>query len=101
MQAPRQPAAASRIRISRTSVTIVRLHAGNKLCGGVATFVVHGPLGMSADFATSIPEVAHDPERPCREAEAPVEGRLQGPALRGNADPASRLVVPALSAQLS
>src|SRR5215218_6989955 len=52
--------------------------------GRVAKFVVHGPLGMSADFATSIPEVAHDPERPCREAEAPVEGRFQGSALRGS-----------------
>ena len=27
-------------------------------------------------------EVAHDPERPCREAEAPVQGRFQGPALQ-------------------
>src|SRR4051794_13132599 len=56
---------------------------------------------MSADFATSIPEVADAPERPCREAEAPVEGRLQGPALRGGADPTGRLVVPPLPAQLS
>src|SRR4051812_3916598 len=45
-------------------------------------------------------EVAHDPERPCREAEAPVEGRFQGSALRGIADPAGRLVVSALPAQL-
>src|SRR3954453_21464469 len=42
--------------------------------GRVGKFGVHGPLGMSADFATSIPEVADAPERPCREAEAPVEG---------------------------
>src|SRR3954470_20206773 len=61
---------------------------------------VHGPLGMSADFAASIPEVAHAPERPCREAETPVEGRFQGPALRGDADPASRLLVSALSPEL-
>src|SRR3954462_9529868 len=45
-------------------------------------------------------EVAHDPERPCREAEAPVEGRFQGSAFRGDADPAGRLVVSALPAQL-
>src|SRR3954451_15529518 len=45
-------------------------------------------------------EVAHDPERPCREAEAPVEGRFQGSALRGIADPAGRLLVSALPAQL-
>src|SRR5215208_6330395 len=55
---------------------------------------------MSADFATSIPEVADDPERDCREAEAPVEGRFQGPALRSDADPAGGLVVPALPAEL-
>src|SRR4051812_13176262 len=55
---------------------------------------------MSADFAASIPEVAHDPERPCREAEAPVEGRFQGPPFRSDADPAGRLLVPALSAEL-
>src|SRR3954451_14439585 len=52
-------------------------------------------------ICASEPEVAHDPERPCREAEAPVEGRFQGPALRGSADPAGRLLVPALPAQLS
>src|SRR3954468_17155789 len=52
-------------------------------------------------MGASEPEVAHDPERPGREAEAPVEGRFQGPALRGNADPAGRLLVSALPAQLS
>src|SRR3954447_21992501 len=44
------------------------------------------------------PEVADDPERPCREVEASGQRRLQGPALRGNADPASRLLVSALPA---
>src|SRR3982751_3536283 len=52
-------------------------------------------------ICASEPEVADDPERDCREAEAPVEGQFQGPALRGSADPAGRLVVPALPAQLS
>src|SRR3954466_9677358 len=52
-------------------------------------------------ICASEPEVADDPERDCREAEAPVEGRFQGPALRGSADPAGRLLVPALPAQLS
>src|SRR5215204_1373839 len=52
-------------------------------------------------MSTSEPEVADDPERDCREAEAPIEGRLQGPALRGGADPTGRLVVPPLPAQLS
>src|SRR5215218_6211268 len=51
-------------------------------------------------MSTSEPEVARDPERPCREAEAPVQGRFQGSALRGSADPAGRLVVPALPAEL-
>src|SRR3954463_1106399 len=45
-------------------------------------------------------EVAHDPERPCREAEAPVEGRFQGRPLRSDPDPTSRLLVPALSPEL-
>src|SRR5881275_2449424 len=52
-------------------------------------------------ICASEPEVADDPERDCREAEAPVEGRLQGPALRGGADPAGGLLVPAPPAQLS
>src|SRR4051794_27128558 len=52
-------------------------------------------------IGASEPEVADDPERDCRETEAPVEGRFQGPALRGSADPAGRLVVPPLPAQLS
>src|SRR3954447_19176521 len=39
----------------------------------------------------SEPEVADDPERPCREVEAPVEGRFQGPPLRSDPDPALRL----------
>src|SRR3954452_444260 len=51
-------------------------------------------------ICASEPEVADDPERPCREAEAAVEGRFQGPALRSDADPAGRLLVPALSPEL-
>ena len=44
--------------------------------------------GMVGDFVTSGSEGRHDPECGCREAEAPVQGRLQGPAFRGVADPA-------------
>src|SRR3954447_9914354 len=74
--------------------------------------VYGGRMGVSQSFwclprvepagriCASEPEVADDPERDCREAEAPVEGRFQGPALRGSADPAGRLLVPALPAQL-
>src|SRR3954470_21156280 len=51
-------------------------------------------------ICASEPEVADDPERPCREAEAAVEGRFQRPPLRGHADPAGRLLVPALSPEL-
>src|SRR3954471_23398224 len=51
-------------------------------------------------ICASEPEVADDPERPCREAEAPIQGRFQGSALRGIADPAGRLLVPALSPEL-
>ena len=64
------------------------------------SFGVHGSLGMAADFVPSEPEVARDPERDSRKAEASGQGRLQGPALRGDADPAGRLLVPALSLEL-
>src|SRR5829696_2158076 len=67
--------------------------------GRVAKFWRLPRVGHAGGICASAPEVAHDPERPCREAEAPVEGRLQGPALRGDADPASRLLVPALPTQ--
>src|SRR5829696_1850564 len=52
-------------------------------------------------ICASEPEVAHAPERRCRAAEAPVQRRFQGPALRGSADPAGRLLVFALSLKLS
>src|SRR4051812_49215835 len=42
----------------------------------------------------------HDPERHRRPAEAPGQGGLQGPTLRGGADHPSRLLVPALPAEL-
>src|SRR5215210_7697749 len=51
-------------------------------------------------ICASAPEVADDPERPCREAEAPVQGRFQRPPLRSDADSAGGLLVSALSAQL-
>src|SRR3954453_22821578 len=68
--------------------------------GRVAKFLHLPRVEPAGGICASEPEVADDPERPCREAEAPVEGRFQGPALRGSADPAGRLVVPALPAQL-
>src|SRR4051812_40528726 len=69
--------------------------------GRVAKFWRLRLVEPAGGICTSEPEGPHDPERDCREAEAPVEGRLQGPALRGGADPTSRLVVPPLPAQLS
>src|SRR4051795_889301 len=68
--------------------------------GAVAKFWRLPRVEHAGAICASEPEVARDPERPCREAEAPVEGRFQGPALRGNADPAGRLLVFALPAQL-
>src|SRR4051794_39976059 len=65
------------------------------------SFGVYPALSMRAAYAPPTSEVAHGPERPCREAEAPGQGRLQGPALRADADPAGGLVVPPLPAQLS
>src|SRR5215212_10084467 len=65
-------------------VRITSRHFG----GPVAKFCVHGSLGLSADVAASGSEAAHDPECDCREAEASLQGRFQGPALRGSADPA-------------
>ena len=35
---------------------------------------VHDSLAIAADSAASGSEVGHDPERPCREAEAPIQG---------------------------
>src|SRR3954464_13389500 len=69
--------------------------------GRVAKFWRLRLVEPAGGICTSEPEGPHDPERDCRKAEAPVEGRLQGPALRGGADPTGRLVVPALPAQLS
>src|SRR3954471_2634654 len=40
---------------------------------------VHPLLGMRTELAASAPEPAHDPERHRRQAEAPGQGRLQGP----------------------
>src|SRR3954451_2173575 len=45
------------------------------------SFGVYPTLRMRAACAPPIPEVADDPERPCREAEAPIQGRFQGPPL--------------------
>ena len=39
---------------------------------------VDGSSGMVVDFLTSGSEVTHDPECDCREAEAPIQGRLVG-----------------------
>src|SRR3954471_13707800 len=68
--------------------------------GAVAKFWRLPRVEHAGAICASEPEVADDPERPCREVEAPVEGRFQGPALRSDADPAGGLVVSALSAQL-
>ena len=51
---------------------------------------VDGSSGTAVDFTLRCRGVAHDPECDCRAAEAPVEGRLQRPALRGVAHPAGR-----------
>src|SRR3954465_7313066 len=69
--------------------------------GRVAKFWRLPRVEPAGGICASEPEVAHDLERDCREAEAPVEGRLQRPPLRGDADPAGGLVVPELPAQLS
>src|SRR3954452_22633459 len=68
--------------------------------GPVAKFWRLRLVEPAGGIGASEPEGGPDPERPCREAEAPGQGRFQGPALRGNADPAGGLVVIALSAQL-
>src|SRR5215207_9036057 len=70
------------------------------LAGPVAKFWRLPLVEHAGGIGASEPEVAHDPERPCREAEAPGQGRFQGPALRSHADPAGRLLVSALSPEL-
>src|SRR4051794_291821 len=72
-----------------------------RLAGAVAKFWRLPRVEHAGGICASEPEVADDPERPCREAEAPVEGRFQGSALRGDTDPAGGLLVLALPAQLS
>src|SRR5215210_3630474 len=69
--------------------------------GAVAKFWRLPRVEPAGGIGASEPEVADDPERPCREAEAPIEGRFQRPPFRGDAHPAGRLLVPALSAELS
>src|SRR3954464_879194 len=68
--------------------------------GAVAKFWRLPRVEHAGAICASEPEVADDPERPCREAEAAVEGRFQRPPLRSDADPAGRLLVPALSPEL-
>src|SRR5215203_3199191 len=49
--------------------------------GPVAKFWRLRLIEDAGGMSPSEPEVARDPERPCREAEAPVQGRFQGSAL--------------------
>src|SRR4051794_14476530 len=51
---------------------------------------------MTANLIAPNRSNPHDPECDCREAAAPVQGRLQGPPLPGIADPAGGLLVSAL-----
>src|SRR4051794_14761800 len=57
---------------------------------------VYRSLSIRDDPAPSISEALDDPQRHRRQAEAPVQGRLQGPALRGSADRPGRFLVPTL-----
>src|SRR3954452_16855370 len=57
---------------------------------------VDGSSGMAANLIAPNRSNPHDPECDCREAAAPVQGRLQGPPLPGIADPAGGLLVSAL-----
>src|SRR5215212_371843 len=82
-------------------MNLVIVESNPALLGRVAKFLRLRLVEPAGGICASEPEVADDPERDCREAEAPVEGRFQGPALRGSADPTGRLVVPPLPAQLS
>src|SRR3954454_10236745 len=53
---------------------------------------------MAVNLVASNRSDPHDHECDCRKAEASIQGRLQGPTLRGVADRAGGLVVSALSA---
>src|SRR3954452_9859452 len=54
-----------------------------RLAGAVAKFWRLPRVEHAGGICASEPEVAHDPECPCREAEAPVEGRLCATTARG------------------
>src|SRR3954471_11293160 len=75
--------------------------SGPFVIGTFAKFWCLPRVEPAGGICASEPEVARDPECDCREAEAPLQGRFQGPALRGGAHPAGGLVVSALPAQLS
>src|SRR5215212_5644820 len=96
----RRTTSPSPCRIRTELISRRRGKSRTTLEGAVAKFLAFRLVEHVGRIGASEPEVADDPERPCREAEAPVEGRFQGPPLRGNADPASRLLVSALPTQL-
>jgi hypothetical protein len=52
---------------------------------------VYPLLSKRNEIAPPMSEAARDPACPWREAEAPVQERLQGPPLRGGADPSGGL----------
>ena len=65
-------------------------------------FLVNGLLTTSGEIAApNVAERSHDSECHCRQAEAPIKGRLQRSAFRGMAHHAGSGLVSALSAQLS
>src|SRR3954451_14970059 len=65
-----------------------RVSGGTTPAGAVAKFWRLPRVEHAGAICASEPEVADDPDHPCREAEAPVDGRFQGPPLRSDADPA-------------
>src|SRR3954454_23829097 len=62
------------ISLGRNSQQGRRVYSGLSQISGV-----DGSSGMAVNFVASGLEGGHDPECDCREAEAPIQGRLQGP----------------------
>src|SRR4051794_36666419 len=91
---------AARVCRSEDRLQPANLDRETREVGPVAKFWRLPRVEHAGRMGASEPEVADDPERPGREAEAPGQGRFQGPALRSIADPAGGLVVPPLPAQL-
>src|SRR4051794_17574913 len=82
------------------SMTVGLAIGAGTIQGLSQTSGVDGSLGLRPTLSLCRWGAAHDPECDCREAAAPIQGRLQRPPLPGIAHLAGGLLVPALFLEL-